>query len=540
MTLSNKISGSCRVRPDSNLVHQRSRRRGFHFGKPNHLSERRRGSCAGERFAYDSCGRLSEVEEDGVLKARYSYDAFGNRSTMDSDAGHVEYTYDECDRLLSERTEGGETHYSYDPCGRLVSIDGERGSHSYSYDDAGRLMDAETPKGAVSFKHDALGKRRKSKRAGRTERRACDPLRPYNDTTWVEGRAYLFDVSLSAAVEEDGSVLYVACDELGSPTHVFDENGTLLQAYSYDEFGVEKETHTERLIPFGFTGYEMDGTGMLFAQARQYDPRTGRFCSEDVVRGTVARPQTLNRYSYCQGNPVGLVDRDGREASSGNLLDQFDEFWGRVIVGSDKTLTRQDGPNGTYAEGYTHGGGEMFVWHIDGQSGNDTTTGFSINMPSIETPWGWAFGTSFNVSYPTNGDWVPEITSSVNITQDYTVTSGSFGFNQKGLITDFNTSEHTPNTIGYSGLRAGTKTNIADWGEVALAVSTVVAVVAIAAIIIDDATLIGVLDDPLIAPLLAWLASGGAAASAIGTRLVGVLSTPAMSTGVPAACAALR
>ncbi|MCH5264061.1 MAG: hypothetical protein J1F42_14225, partial [Lachnospiraceae bacterium] len=49
-----------------------------------------------------------------------------------------------------------------------------------------------------------------------------------------------------------------------------------------------------------------------FAQAREYRPETGRFHAQDVVAGNGAEPVTLNRYTYCLGNPVGLVDLDGR------------------------------------------------------------------------------------------------------------------------------------------------------------------------------------------------------------------------------------
>ena len=50
---------------------------------------------------------------------------------------------------------------------------------------------------------------------------------------------------------------------------------------------------------------------MYYAQAREYDAWSGRFTSEDVVKGNVVYPETLNAYGYCWGNPVKYVDRDG-------------------------------------------------------------------------------------------------------------------------------------------------------------------------------------------------------------------------------------
>ena len=34
--------------------------------------------------------------------------------------------------------------------------------------------------------------------------------------------------------------------------------------------------------------------------------------AEDVIRGKVTVPKTLNRYGYCLGNPIRFVDLDGR------------------------------------------------------------------------------------------------------------------------------------------------------------------------------------------------------------------------------------
>jgi uncharacterized protein RhaS with RHS repeats len=48
--------------------------------------------------------------------------------------------------------------------------------------------------------------------------------------------------------------------------------------------------------------------------ARYRSPLTGRFLSTDPVLGTPALPQSWNRYAYTLGNPLRLVDPDGRSA----------------------------------------------------------------------------------------------------------------------------------------------------------------------------------------------------------------------------------
>jgi RHS repeat-associated protein len=78
-------------------------------------------------------------------------------------------------------------------------------------------------------------------------------------------------------------------------------------SYRYDEL-----ENQGQLQPFGYTGYQRDTiAGTYYAQAREYDAWSGRFTSEDVVKGSVAYPETLNAYGYCWGNPVKYVDRDG-------------------------------------------------------------------------------------------------------------------------------------------------------------------------------------------------------------------------------------
>jgi len=74
---------------------------------------------------------------------------------------------------------------------------------------------------------------------------------------------------------------------------------------SYDTWGnVEQGTPS----PFGYTGREHDSeSGLVFLRNRFYDPKAGRFLSEDPKRWQVS----LNFYPYVDNNPATVVDPMG-------------------------------------------------------------------------------------------------------------------------------------------------------------------------------------------------------------------------------------
>ena len=60
-----------------------------------------------------------------------------------------------------------------------------------------------------------------------------------------------------------------------------------------------------------FTGQRLDSTGLYYYNARYYDPYIGRFISPDIFVQDYTNPQTLNRYAYCQNNPLRYTDPSG-------------------------------------------------------------------------------------------------------------------------------------------------------------------------------------------------------------------------------------
>ncbi len=115
----------------------------------------------------------------------------------------------------------------------------------------------------------------------------------------------------------------------------------------------------ETTQPFGDTGYRYDGiSGSYFAQAREYQPHTGRFMAEDVIRGKITVPKTLNRYGYCLSNPLRYVDLDGNSVKEVyDLFFDYEDFkidsYGiqiglHYLYGDGKSIVDIDGRWGNY------------------------------------------------------------------------------------------------------------------------------------------------------------------------------------------------
>jgi RHS repeat-associated protein len=112
-------------------------------------------------------------------------------------------------------------------------------------------------------------------------------------------------------VGEESNVFYYSGDYLGSTRLVTDENKSIVVAMTYHPFGeVSTQEGTEHNM---FTGKELDETGLYYYGARYYDSELGRFITRDPLGGQLSRPQSLNRFAYCQNNPLKYLDPWGEK-----------------------------------------------------------------------------------------------------------------------------------------------------------------------------------------------------------------------------------
>ena len=125
--------------------------------------------------------------------------------------------------------------------------------------------------------------------------------------------AGLFTCLLAGAAGAGEIVNYVLTDHLGSPAIIQDASRVLIKQEMFDPYGDAMLSPNDSGI--GYTGHMSDGdTGLVYMQARYYDPEIGRFLSTDPVTFSPDKPQQFNRYWYANGNPIGNIDPSG-EAS---------------------------------------------------------------------------------------------------------------------------------------------------------------------------------------------------------------------------------
>ncbi len=135
---------------------------------------------------------------------------------------------------------------------------------------------------------------------------------PSRATKWLWVLLMLVGVGVSA-VTQAGTVTYVYTDAQGTPLAKADANGNIIATFDYAPYGAQA-LGTPPSGP-GYTGHVNDpDTGLVYMQARYYDPATGRFLSVDPVGPSPGNTFNFNRYGYANNNPINHTDPDGRQS----------------------------------------------------------------------------------------------------------------------------------------------------------------------------------------------------------------------------------
>ena len=113
--------------------------------------------------------------------------------------------------------------------------------------------------------------------------------------------------STTAITDADGDLLYrIAYGTYGELTGIYDTDGELVE----DKTAVIRAENL-RFLYNGRYGVETGANGLYYMRARYYNPQIKRFINRDIIDGSITDSQSLNKYSYVQGNPVSLIDPFG-------------------------------------------------------------------------------------------------------------------------------------------------------------------------------------------------------------------------------------
>ncbi len=280
-------------------------------------------------YGYDALNQLTSVSKDNNLLREYAYDSFGNRASKKSYKDTIEesiYTYNKNNQLIKEVMPSVTKIYDYDKRGNLTTItSNDVVTDRYEYGINNQLISSSIVKNndrvTSSYSYNGLGQRigeviNTPEDSEKKISYVLDITKQYNNMlTESKGERianYYYDNGAIALDIEDITSYYMQ-DDLGSVLGLTDKDCNIIESYDYDEFGNELEPVSNPIQSLTYTGYRKElATNSLYAQARQYNPRVGRFTSEDIVSGSMLSPLTFNKYKYCMNSPLVYVDVDGR------------------------------------------------------------------------------------------------------------------------------------------------------------------------------------------------------------------------------------
>jgi RHS repeat-associated protein len=298
-------------------------------------------------YSYDANGRLIETLRPNGTKQTRAYDAKGQLlQQTDSDAaGNVitqfGFTYDASGDITEETTsplpelvEGSlpTADMTYGPGNRLATYNPSTGSgqsgesvqfdadgnmthgplggmlDNFVYDSRSRIVQA----GTTQYLYNA-----KNQRIGVDGTRFVVNSQPALSQVLVkeENGDKTFYVYGLGLIGEESAASYKAYhfDFRGSTVALSDESGEVLERFSYSAYGVLLSGDAT-LTPFlfnGMYGVMTDGNGLYHMRARFYSAEIRRFLNRDVLVGSVAEGQSLNRFAFVSGKPVRFVDPFG-------------------------------------------------------------------------------------------------------------------------------------------------------------------------------------------------------------------------------------
>ena len=278
-------------------------------------------------FAYDGLSRLTSApySDNGSLPANhsrgYAYDRNGNITMLATATDTTQVTY-AGNQLFSGNS------YAYDANGNLTK-DMERGIASISYNllnlpeqvtpgsaAQGPLPSLEVP---TEYLYTASGAKLRSITGIVAILPGQMDLRERIDYVGnlIYDRTSLKKILIDGGyVEVSGNTRnyrFFVTDHLGNNRLVTDATGTILQTNHYDPYGesLPDGAAVDSGNPYKYSGKEFDDKALAYDfGARHYTSSIPRWTTMDPL---AEKYYSISPYAYCAGNPMIIVDPDGRD-----------------------------------------------------------------------------------------------------------------------------------------------------------------------------------------------------------------------------------
>ena len=259
-----------------------------------------------------STGTNNRMTSDGTYN--YTYDSEGNRTrkTTISSGAYVDYVWDYHNRLTDVKsyTSGGtltqRIHYTYDVADRLIGRQIDTNGDG-TYDAAARYVNDWSTAPRTNGAPNGLG----------VGTGLDATLFAFNGSGTMTNR-YLSGPAVDQVFADEnaaGTIFWDLADNEGTIRDVAQYNSgtnttTVVNHLKYDSFGnITAQSDSTKQPLFAYTGRQWDSAaGLQYSRARWYDPKAGRFISEDPS-GFEAGDINFSR--YVQNNPLSHVDPSG-------------------------------------------------------------------------------------------------------------------------------------------------------------------------------------------------------------------------------------
>ncbi len=274
------------------------------------------GGSQTQSFSYDALNRLLTAQATGG-----SNGAYAQRSYVYSNAGNITsfeaaaLTYTDASHKHAVTHVGSVQKYWYDANGNATRRINGAQDITLNYDVENRLTGMS---GGVtaSYIYDGDGARVKETSGGVTTIYIGAYFEWTGSTSTM--KSYYYAGATRVAMRtgtSTGTVNYLLGDHLGSQALTLTSAGARLNTNTelrYMPYGAARYTAGATPTSYNFTGQRKDsGSGLLFYNARWYDPVIGRFLAADTIVPEPGNPGSLNRYSYVLNNPTKYIDLTG-------------------------------------------------------------------------------------------------------------------------------------------------------------------------------------------------------------------------------------